>query len=623
MFHKHLPKTILPILLFYAVVFLPNLTRAQLDSLQLAVRIEQAFLVAEKTDSILSVTEFELQEVEDELLLDQFYYQASKNHFLRGKRELAKEYANKGLNQFNQSTFPLAKAKYYNILASCITLEGEYETGVHYYTVAARIMEYHGDRYNAALIKNNLANNFFSWHDFQSAEKYALEAYTELKELKDTLYLSGITAILAISEQKNEKLKKSEQHLKEAKLLSEKHTSLLGLIVMHYGYGELYAKKGLTDSSLFHYHQSIKWAEKGQLYHYKMLSMTGLSKMHLDAGQVDSTIFYGESAKSIALQLNNRNILYALNKYLGKAYGELKDFDRAYALLSQAHDFYIDKADEENKKLIQDAMVKYETEKKEAELVKSQLENERKDNLIREKNYGIVILILGLLSISVVALLLRRRYRWRLDHVKSQQQIALLKAIGEGEEKERTRLSHEMHDSLASALTGIKLKTENADFKEEKDKGVLLDRMKELHVEIRRMSHNLKPLKLEKEGFIGALKDYCIENSSEATKIHFINNLNQEIIENQAHGVVLFRICQELIANTLKHAQAKNCYVQISKMDDQVYLQIEDDGIGFEIANQEFGLGLGTIEERVSLLGATFKLESNKGEGTISTIILS
>jgi signal transduction histidine kinase len=86
--------------------------------------------------------------------------------------------------------------------------------------------------------------------------------------------------------------------------------------------------------------------------------------------------------------------------------------------------------------------------------------------------------------------------------------------------------------------------------------------------------------------------------------------------------VTLYRIIQELTSNVIKHAEAKNLTVQLTKQGNSLNVVIEDDGIGFDSTSENFqaGLGLKTQEERVKKLNGQFNIDSHENKGT--TIII-
>ncbi len=80
----------------------------------------------------------------------------------------------------------------------------------------------------------------------------------------------------------------------------------------------------------------------------------------------------------------------------------------------------------------------------------------------------------------------------------------------------------------------------------------------------------------------------------------------------------MYRIVQELLNNVMKHAQAREVFVQVAQEDGQVHFSVEDDGVGFDADEpaSRAGIGLAGIRTRVGLLGGTFSTQSRPGRGT-------
>ena len=82
----------------------------------------------------------------------------------------------------------------------------------------------------------------------------------------------------------------------------------------------------------------------------------------------------------------------------------------------------------------------------------------------------------------------------------------------------------------------------------------------------------------------------------------------------------LFRICQELLNNSLRHANAKHIYVQLINHGDSMVLMVEDDGVGFDEREPSKGLGLRNIRSRAELLEGTVDIDSRPNRGTVTTV---
>ena len=198
------------------------------------------------------------------------------------------------------------------------------------------------------------------------------------------------------------------------------------------------------------------------------------------------------------------------------------------------------------------------------------------------------------------------------------------------QETERRRIARELHDEAGQALTGINFTLETI------AKGVPpeLDHLKEhiadikkqinlTYQEMSRISYKLHPALLSDFGLEPALDTY-LKNISEHSDLEidfkmvgFVDRVNSDI-EN-----VLYRLSQEALTNTLKHACAKHFSLSIIKGYPNIIFLSKDDGIGFDAekyTRKKQALGLLSMRERAAMLGGKFSLKTSNGNGTIIRI---
>jgi len=198
------------------------------------------------------------------------------------------------------------------------------------------------------------------------------------------------------------------------------------------------------------------------------------------------------------------------------------------------------------------------------------------------------------------------------------------------QEDERRSVARELHDGLNQALAMLRVEV-----------GIVLsrvppssrfvrrqltkirDRVQELSEEVRRISHRLHPAVLEHLGLISALRSYCSE-FSEYQHIHalFVHEGPDDPIPFEV-AVCLYRIVQEALRNVGKHAKASTVLVSLH-CDKELRLSIADDGQGFDALDvkKNSGLGLASMEERARIVGGTFSIDSQPGNGTRIEIIV-
>jgi signal transduction histidine kinase len=135
--------------------------------------------------------------------------------------------------------------------------------------------------------------------------------------------------------------------------------------------------------------------------------------------------------------------------------------------------------------------------------------------------------------------------------------------------------------------------------------------------EVRTISHQMMPKELEQFGLLPAIESLLSNNLGITGKNFEFNHFGFNSRLPQQIELNLFRITQELVSNTIKHADATQLNVQLLKRGDVVVLIFEDNGKGFEVLeNANFGIGLLNVESRVKSINATLDIESELGKGT-------
>ncbi|MBC7723090.1 MAG: PAS domain S-box protein [Pedobacter sp.] len=190
-------------------------------------------------------------------------------------------------------------------------------------------------------------------------------------------------------------------------------------------------------------------------------------------------------------------------------------------------------------------------------------------------------------------------------------------------EEERKIIARELHDDLGQMATVLKidirsiknsLVNSTADVQTKVNNA--LETVDELIKKIRKISHELRPDLLDNMGLQAALKSHCLEFEKKAGISCFF--YNETIGERFLQDVetALFRIYQESLTNVMRHAEATEVVVTLSKNNNEVLLQISDNGKGFVISKKGNTLGLIGIQERAAGINGKVTIDSSIGIGT-------
>lgn len=215
------------------------------------------------------------------------------------------------------------------------------------------------------------------------------------------------------------------------------------------------------------------------------------------------------------------------------------------------------------------------------------------------------------------SLLKMREQLIKYHQLQEQNSLANQKSFLNGQEKERSRLAKELHDGLGPLLTTLKISIQSSDLVAEQ-KTRLKHLLDEMIQEVRRMTYDLMPQALLDFG-VGEAVGNLIEliRKTSRLQVYYANSMKEksrEELDMETH-INLFRIIQELLNNTLKHAQAKNVQLSLTQFEDKVALYYQDDGRGFDPNEIQYGYGLKNIRERVKVFNGYLSINSDK-DGT-------
>ena len=192
------------------------------------------------------------------------------------------------------------------------------------------------------------------------------------------------------------------------------------------------------------------------------------------------------------------------------------------------------------------------------------------------------------------------------------------------QEDERKRIANELHDSIASSLSGLKFRIEKIG--EEMKQGIgnldsmmeLPSKVAEINSEVRRIMADLRPAVLDDLGIVAAVNWFCREYEKTYSPIQVNNriSLSEQDVPDSLRTPI-FRISQEAMNNIAKYSGASLVNLSLKREDTKIFLVIEDNGQGFDREKIRRGLGLSTMLERAQFSGGSFDLESAPGRGTI------
>lgn len=201
-------------------------------------------------------------------------------------------------------------------------------------------------------------------------------------------------------------------------------------------------------------------------------------------------------------------------------------------------------------------------------------------------------------------------------------------ALIQGQENERTRISRELHDGLGQLFTAIKLNLQSlrSDLDLDNNEGlrervqVLEENVAVAFGEVKNISRDLMPDVLRQFGLKPAVQDLLI--TLDATKgvkisVEFVDLEHRFSAEIEK---ALFRMCQELVNNAIRHGKPSHIFVQLINHGKSIVLMVEDDGCGFDTDKMFKGFGLRNIKSRVEVFEGSVDIDSAPNRGTVTTV---
>jgi len=241
----------------------------------------------------------------------------------------------------------------------------------------------------------------------------------------------------------------------------------------------------------------------------------------------------------------------------------------------------------------------------------------------------------GVIVIWVMALLLDRsakaeRLQTRLyqDLGRAQERLRQLShRLLQAQETERRHVARDLHDEIGQALTALKLNLREVQSLSETDQAMnmIVDSMQitdQLIQHIRNLALDLRPSLLDELGLVSAIQWYVNRQSERAgwTVDYAIQEFEHR--PSPEIEITCFRVLQEALTNTARHAKATHVGVTLSQREDSVELHIRDNGVGFDVeegrarARSGNSIGLLGMEERVLLAGGSIEVQSQPHDGT-------
>ena len=520
-----------------------------------------------------------------------------------------------------------------NISLGAIQLrQGDYNKTIETLTESASYFENTNDSLNAAKCYSNIATAFAELELYPKAIEYSEKALQVFENLDQVQFKLITLPNLATQYFKNGDTLKAIDYNAKAERLATELGNKRSLSIIYNNLGELYLNKDSRKAKAY-LEKTISLKEELNLRSGIEIAQSNLGYIYLNGQDYQKAISYLEEASK---KINGKQLVFVYNN-LSKAHKGLGNISKALDYSERSYQLNDSILNSENQKNLLEIQTKYESEKKENEILKLKTENLEVDYK-RKKNQNLLIAALTafLLTLFVIYMLYNNAKRKRTImeqdlKIKEQEFNQLLKsqelegidAIIDAQEQERSKMAADLHDNLGSKVATLKLYLESYDAKD--DFSSYYDKLKRLmsetYNEIRNISKNKNFGAEINKGLIPSTQAIA-KQISDSKKIDIqVINIDVDMRIENTMEIQIFRIIQELITNIIKHSGASEATIQFSQQNDMLTIMVEDNGKGFDLNTSRTGIGLINIERRMEQIHGELVIDTSIGHGT--TVILN
>lgn len=385
-----------------------------------------------------------------------------------------------------------------------------------------------------------------------------------------------------------------------------------------------------------------------QEHHGLVISYLNIAKIKIESGQLSGVLNWLDKAMALAQKhgmLENQRQAYM--DYV-KYYKKKGDYKNAFLMKEKEVAIHDSILSVEKVKAVEEYEIKYETLEKERQLSLEKIKSDsialENANVVRDKariaqekaesdrdaalkSRWIIVLIMGFILLALATFLLIQRNKRKAENEKVkavlEEKDKGLKAVIQAQEKERSRISKDLHDGIGQQLSGIKLGWQKLSTSIGKKQPELYkDLMKmssvvdETAQDVRNISHQMMPQSLQSFGLPTAIEEMLDKSLKYSGLEYSFEHFNLQERYSEDIEINLYRVMQELVNNAIKHAGANKLELQLYQNGANLISLVEDDGKGIPSTSKGSGHGMTNISTRLSTINGELIIESELKKGS-------
>lgn len=511
-------------------------------------------------------------------------------------------------------------AKALNVQGMASYVVEEYNDAISYYLQSLRILDPNGASPELAQLYNNLASCFIKTDDFKNAEKYYLLSRDIANTLDDGKWVANVNNNLSILYMNHNKYEQADEMLEKAISFYLKNNDSLnaGIAYMNQGNSKIFNAD--FSGAITSYALSKKYVSENQIPLLHAVSNTGMGVAFTKQKQYNKALLLLNSGKDIAKKINHVEQLIESYNALADYYSEKNEYKNAYQIVLESQklkDSVMSAMQDQN---MAEALMKYETEKKDAQLKVLSLESEK---TAQEKKIYLVFALTGLFVAILVGFFL---FKNRKKNKQLDKQKKLLEVILDEKNVLLKETHHRVKNSFQMVSSLLYLQSETIEDKEAQMA------MKEAQMRVRSMVLIHQKL-YNKDQLVGVNTKEYIEDLTKdifeshqfiEKKVNYFLDVDSLVLKIETI-TPLGLILNELITNVLKHAfpeinEESQMKIKLKRQEEYLQLEVSDNGIGMpnQIAESSFGIQL--IRALAKKLKATLTFPKTKNGGTMAVV---
>jgi len=519
----------------------------------------------------------------------------------------------------------------YNSLGNFFQEIAVYDSSAIYYHKAIYYSEILGREKSLGRIVGNLGKVYRKLGDYDNAHKY-LNMSLELDIKNEDLYNLPTTysrlGNLAFEENNHEV---AQEYYTLADSVYKLTGDALGIHNNYINQAYLLINQGKYKAALAKQKKALSFYREQDYSEGMIAAWQGMASVYSEMLLTEKALVYYDSCMLLANNIQDLKRQKEVLENIFHIYSQSGNYESA--LLTYTHFQHINDSifNLEKTEIINNLLLKYEKEKDQLKILNLENENLKR---VKQRNLlffiGMGVVIIALLMIFFLAYKSRKN-RIIADHkikqLEEEKKYMAARFLVEGQEQERKRVALELHDNLGVLLSVTKMQFTAIRDKSPDNKALINKATKFLEQassDVRKISHNLMPGLLTKLGLFEALEDF-FETLDEANDIDAkigVVGPKERLPENTE--IMIYRMVQEMVNNTIKHAEADKIDLTLIIQPDEMNISYSDNGKGFDVKEilSRKTMGVQSIRSRVKFLDGIINIDSSPGNGTVYRICI-